>query len=141
MKHLTWILCLAFVCALAGCNFKQKMEEQAEEAMKAAEEEAAKAVEEAAGEEAEEEEAEAEEAEEEAEEEAADMAVDKEEIDKAVEIYKVMHDEDLTAEAKDRKFKEMLEENEWDKEDFEGLIYEITQDPASRAYYNENIEE
>jgi hypothetical protein len=137
MRYLTWIVGLAFVFAVTGCNLKGKMEEEVE---KAAEEAIKEAVEEAAGtEEAAEEEAVEEEAEEEAEE-AVEMAVPQEDIDKAVEIYKIMHNEDLTVEAKDKKFKEILEENEWDKESFEGLIYDITQDPPSRAYYNENIE-
>ena len=138
MKNLTWIVGLVFVFAASGCNMKQQLEEKAEEA---AAEAIKEAVEEAAGEAAEEEAAEEEAAEEEAaEEEGPEMAVAKEDIDQAVEIYKIMHNDDLTVEAKDKKFKEKLEENEWDKESFEGLIYEITQDPASRAYYNENIE-
>ena len=138
MRNLTWIVGLVFVFAVSGCNLKQKVEEEAE---KAAAEAIEKAVEEAVGEEAAEEEATEEAAEEEAaEEEAVEMAVPKEDIDKAVEVYKIMHDEDTTVEAKNKKFTEILEANEWDKESFEGLIYEITQDPASRAYYNENIE-
>jgi len=139
MRYVTWIVGLVFVLAVAGCNLKGKMEEEVE---KAAEEAVKEAVQEAAGEEtaAEEEAAEEETAEEEAAEEAVEMAVPKEDIDKAVEIYAIMHNEDLTAEAKDKKFKEILDANEWDKESFEGLIYDITQDPPSRAYYNENIE-
>ncbi len=139
MRNLTWIVGLVFVFAVSGCNLKQKMEEEAE---KAATEAIKEAVEEAAGTEAAEKEATEEESAEEeaAEEEAPEMAVAKEDLDKAVEIYKIMHNDDLTVEAKNKKFNEMLEQNEWDKESFEGLIYEITQDPASRAYYNENIE-
>jgi hypothetical protein len=138
MRYLTWIVGLAFVFAVTGCNLKGKIEEEAE---KAAEEAVKEAVEEAAGtEEAAEEEAAEEEAVEEEAEEAVEMAVAKEDIDKAVEIYKIMHNEDLTVEAKDKKFKEILDENEWDKESFEKLIYDITQDPPSRTYYNENIE-
>ncbi|MBW2260400.1 MAG: hypothetical protein JRG91_00385 [Deltaproteobacteria bacterium] len=138
MKNLTWIVGLVFVLAVSGCNLKQKMEEKAEEA---AAEAIKEAVEEAAGTAAEEEAAEEEAAVEEADEEEADeMAVAKEDLDKAIEIYKIMHNDDLTVEAKDKKFKEMLEENDWDKESFEDIIYSITQDPPSRAYYNENIE-
>jgi hypothetical protein len=138
MKHLTWILGLVFVFIVAGCNFGKKAQEEAEKAA----EEALKAAEEAAAEEAAAEEEEAEEEspeEEEAEEEGPEMAVAKEDIDKAVAIYEVMHNEDLTTEAKDKKFKEALEENEWDKESFQKLIYDITQDPASRTYYNEQV--
>lgn len=141
MKHLTWIVGLVFVFALAGCNLKQKMEEKAQEAanemVKAAEEEAVKAAEEAVGKAAEE----TEETEEEAEEEGPAMAVAKEDIDKAVEIYKVMHDDDLTTEGKNKKYEELLAAAEWDKEGFQKLIYDITQDPASRTYYNEQIED
>ncbi len=137
MRNLTWIVGVVFVFAVSGCNLKQQIEDKAEEA---AAEAIKEAVEEAAGT-AEEEAAEEEAAEEEAaEEEAAETAVSKEDLDKAVEIYKIMHNEDLTVEAKNKKFNEMLEENEWDKESFEGLIYSITQDSSSRAYYNENIE-
>jgi pyruvate/2-oxoacid:ferredoxin oxidoreductase beta subunit len=139
MKHLTLLAGLAFVLALAGCNIKQKMEKEAEKAaeemVKAAEEEAAKTVE--ATEEKEEEAAPEEEV---AAEEGPEMAVAKEDIDKAIEIYKVLHDEDLTADAKKRKFDELLSAAEWQEDEYKEMIYQITQDPPSRVYYNEGIE-
>lgn len=139
MKHLIWIFCAALVGAVsAGCNVKQKMEQKAQEELDKAVEEAGKAAEEAVEEAPEATEEAVEEAEE--AEEATEMAVAKEDIDKAAEIYMILHDEELSEDDAKAKVAEKLEEYEWDLEGYEKVTYEISLDPASRAYYQEQIE-
>jgi outer membrane murein-binding lipoprotein Lpp len=144
MKNLTWIVCAALVVATSsGCNLKDKVAEQTEQAAEEAMEQAAEEVEQAAEEAeqaAEEAEQAAEELEAEAEVEETEMAVDKEEIEKAAELYAIIHDEELSEEERMEKTEEMLEEFEWDMEAYKALQYDISQDPASRTYYAELTE-
>ncbi len=133
MKHLTSIACAILVVAVtAGCNIKEKMEKEAqlaaEEALKAAAEEVVK---EAAVEPAPEPAPVAEE---------VKMAVAKEDIEHAADIYEILHDEALTKQDAVAKVKEKLGEFGWDQEKYEAIQYEISLCPNSRAYYKEKIE-
>jgi len=67
------------------------------------------------------------------------MAVPKENIDKAVKVYKLVHDATLEAAPKKVKYDGLLKEFGWDEDQFKQMIYDITNDPASRTYYNEQI--
>ena len=66
-------------------------------------------------------------------------AVPKEDIDRAVKVYKLMHDAAVEPAAKKEKYDGLLEEFGWDEDKFKQMIYDITNDPASRTYYNEQI--
>jgi exosome complex component RRP41 len=126
---------------IIGLEAQKQMEKAVNEAVEEAVEEAAEEaaeVEEAA------EEATEEAAEETAEEEASDMAVAKEDIDKAVELYKLIHDaepkNDKEEDEAKAKVAEKLSEFEWEYEKYEEIQYEITKDPASRTYFQEQID-
>jgi hypothetical protein len=131
MKKYTLLLCLlaAFIFA-SGCKlFKKEApppEPEPEEETAAVEEEEEEAEEEAEEEEAEEEE---------------EMLVSKEDVEKAAKIYNVLHDDKLKDKAKGEEFKKLLEENEWDLEQYEQLIFDIGRDPKASALYKELQEE
>ncbi len=127
MKHLTMILGLAIVVlAVAGCDMLKK---KAPEPVAPVEE--VKPVEPAPPPEAVKPPAPAAE--------TPQMAVAKEDIDRAVQIYKLMHDAAVEPAAKKEKYDGLLEEFVWDEDKFKQVIYDITNDPASRTYYNEQI--
>jgi predicted RecB family endonuclease len=133
MKHMGWIVCAVLVIiASTGCNLKKQMEDKAKEAVNEAVNEAVtEAVTEAAA---------TEEAAEEAMEAESDMAVAKEDIDKVVEIYKILHAEDVSKPDAVKKTDEKLEEFGWDRDRYQEIQFEISKDPASRTYYQEQTE-
>jgi hypothetical protein len=64
-------------------------------------------------------------------------AVDMADIEKAAEIYKVLNDAAMLDEQKQATTNARLEANGWTEESFQALLYEIAQDPLSRAAYIE----
>ena len=68
-------------------------------------------------------------------EQAPDMAVSKADVEKAAGLYKVLHDDAADAAAKQSSAIAMMEANGWTEDAYLSLLYDITQDPVSRAYY------
>ncbi len=67
--------------------------------------------------------------------ETPDMAVPKVDVEKAAEAYKVLHDESMPTQDKQNRISALMKDNGWDQDGYLALIYDITQDPVSRAYY------
>ena len=64
-----------------------------------------------------------------------DMAVSKADIEKAAEVHQVLHDEARDEADKQNQVEYLLDKNGWDEEAYLVMLYDITQDPVSRAYY------
>jgi hypothetical protein len=64
-----------------------------------------------------------------------DMAVSKADIEKAAELFQVLHDDGIEESEKKNQIEYLLDKNDWDEEAYLVKLYDITQDPVSRAYY------
>jgi hypothetical protein len=78
-------------------------------------------------------------AEEGAGEEEYDMVVSLEDLDKAVEAYAILHEEDLSMDEKRAKFEKFLEENEWAVDAYADLMYDIAQHSTTRAFFIKKV--
>lgn len=79
--------------------------------------------------------AEEEEQAEEEEAETPDMAVAKKDVERAAELYRVLHNDNLGDDDKENQLLALMERNGWDEDAYLTMVYDITQDPVSRAYY------
>jgi hypothetical protein len=62
------------------------------------------------------------------------------EIERAAELYKVLNDAAMPDEQKQATANARLEANGWTEEAYQALLYDIAQDPASRAAYVERTQ-
>jgi hypothetical protein len=68
---------------------------------------------------------------------APEPAVPRAEIEKAAAVYKLVNDAALTDEQKEAQAAAQLQANGWTDEAYQALLYDIAQDPPSRAAYVE----
>jgi hypothetical protein len=68
---------------------------------------------------------------------APEPAVSKDQIEKAAGLYKVLNDAALPEDKKQEQATAQLQANGWTEESYQALLYDIAQDPPSRAAYVE----
>jgi len=68
---------------------------------------------------------------------APEPAVPRDQIEKAAGLYKVLNDAALADDQKQAQADAQLQANGWTQESYQALLYDIAQDPPSRAVYVE----